>query len=109
MESERDETDQERVRAVGQPKRDDMAFVCVKDQPMTDFVDEPDDESNRIDARPDAEEKRRGVPCKTSAVGRLVPDQRALSLKKSVEYLKKSTSRSKSLIYSYLVYFLRPR
>jgi hypothetical protein len=48
MESERDETDQERVRAVRQPRRDYKSFVCVKDQRRTD---EPDEESNRIDAR----------------------------------------------------------
>jgi hypothetical protein len=57
MESERDETDQERVRAVRQPRRDYNAFVCVKDQRMAGVVGEPDEESNRMNAQGEAEEK----------------------------------------------------
>jgi hypothetical protein len=61
MESQRDETDQERVRAVRQPRSDHNAFVCVKDQRMAGVVDEPDEKSNRIDAQSDAEEKWREI------------------------------------------------
>jgi hypothetical protein len=48
MESERDERDQERVRALRHPRRDYNAY-------------EPDDESNRIDGQRDTEEKWREI------------------------------------------------
>jgi hypothetical protein len=61
MASERDERDQERLRAVRQSRRDYNAFVCEKGQRMAGVVDEPDEESNRIDAQRDPEEKWRAI------------------------------------------------
>jgi hypothetical protein len=45
--------------------RNDNAFVPKKEQRMTDFVDEPDYESNGIDAQRGAGEKGRAISMRT--------------------------------------------
>jgi hypothetical protein len=61
MERERDERDQERIRAMRQRNKDYNAFVREKDQRMTDVLDKPDYESNGIDAQREAEAKWRTI------------------------------------------------